>query len=230
LNILGIIPSRYGSTRFPGKPLAIINGKSMIQRVYEQASKSSSLTKIVVATDDKRIFNHVKEFSGEAVMTSDKHQNGTERCAEALSLTEGNYDAVINIQGDEPFIQPEQIDLVAACLNEGAQIATLVKRIKNEQEVKNLSIVKAVVRKSEAIVFTREMVLHGKVTFKHIGIYGYRASVLREIAKLPPSPLEKLHSLEQMRWMENGYKIKVKETRIETQAVDTPEDLKKFHV
>lgn len=200
----------------------------MIQRVYEQASKSQSLAKVAVATDDERIFNHVKGFGGAVVMTSSRHQNGTERCAEALSLIQGEYDAVINIQGDEPFIQPAQIDLVAECLNEGAQIATLVKQITNREELENASIVKVVVKNTEAVGFSRKLISKENASFRHIGIYGYKAAVLKEIAQLPPSPLEKIHSLEQLRWMENGYKIKVKETACETPAVDTPDDLERI--
>jgi len=156
LTILGIIPSRYNSKRFPGKPLATINGKSMIQRVYEHAAKAGSLEKVIVATDDKRIFNHVKGFGGDVVMTSEEHQTGTERCAEVLSLMKGNYGGVINIQGDEPFIQPEQIETVAKCLAEGAEIATLVKRIEKPEEFKSDSVVKVVVDKHrKALYFSR---------------------------------------------------------------------------
>lgn len=235
MTILGIIPSRYASTRFPGKPLAIINGRSMIQRVHEQASKCKSLCKVVVATDDERIFNHVKGFGGNVVMTSSTHRNGTERCAEALSLVKGDYDAVINIQGDEPFVQPEQIDLVAACLKEGAQIATLVKRIIAIEDIENTSVVKAVIgENSEVLSFTRKLTIPDKPFpskthyFKHIGIYGYKTAVLSAIVKLPPDPDEQLHSLEQLRWMKNGYIIKAKETALETRAVDTPDDLAKI--
>ena len=242
LTILGIIPSRYNSIRFPGKPLAVIKGKSMIQRVYEQASKSKTLKKVVVATDDERIYNHVKEFGGHVEMTSAEHKSGTERCAEALSLVDGEYDGVINIQGDEPFIQPDQIDKVACALEEGADITTLVKRIRSMEDYENTSVVK-VTRdvQSEKVWFSRKLSFSKKilsdkdflnkvVIHKHIGIYGYKASVLKAIVSLSPSPLEKLHSLEQLRWLENGYTIKVKETHFETQAVDTPEDLEKLRV
>lgn len=240
MTILGIIPSRYHSVRFPGKPLAVISGKSMIQRVYEQALKAESLKKVVVATDDDRIFRHVLDFGGAAVMTSANHRNGTERCAEALLLDGGKYDGVINIQGDEPFIQPEQIDLVAGCLKEGAEIATLVKRITIPEELNNASVVKVTVNKdSDAVDFCRKLAAplerqsgrdfsEAVVFYKHIGIYGYKAALLPVIAKLPPSRLERLHSLEQLRWLHHGFKIKAKETVYETLAVDTPEDLKKL--
>lgn len=239
LRILGIIPSRYASARFPGKPLVMIHGKSMIQRVYEQALKSKSLRKVLVATDDERIFNHVKEFAGNVVMTSAGHHNGTERCAEALLLESGNYDAVINIQGDEPFIQPEQIDLVAECLKEGAPIATLVKRITRLEDLENISVVKAVLgANAEVKEFSRKIAasketlnrpdfLTNTPCFKHIGIYGYKVSVLKEIVKLQPHPDEQLHSLEQLRWLKNGYQIKARKTAFETTAVDTPDDLEK---
>jgi len=240
LKLLGIIPARYHSARFPGKPLAMIAGKSMIFRVYEQASKAKFLLNVIVATDDERILHVVKSFGGEAVMTSSKHRNGTERCAEALSLAIGDYDAVINIQGDEPFIQPEQIELAASCLKEGAAIATLVKRIENSEEYKSSSVVKALINKhSEALYFSRSPLpfvsrkLSQKLFreyhfYKHIGIYGYQSSVLQTISALPPSPLEQLESLEQLRWLENGYKITVKETEYETRAIDTPEDLEQI--
>ena len=240
MRLLGIIPSRYHSTRFPGKPLAMIDGRTMIFRVYERASKARSLSKLIVATDDERILHVVKSFGGEAVMTSPKHRNGTERCAEALSLAIGDFDCVINIQGDEPFIQPEQIDLVADCLKEGAEIATLVRRIENPEEYKSESVVKVAVGKnSEALYFSRsplpfvnknitKKLLKENIFYKHTGIYGYTASVLQSIANLAPAPLEQLESLEQLRWLENGFKIRVKETHFETQAVDTAEDIEKI--
>lgn len=241
LSILGIIPSRFASTRFPGKPLALIQGKTMIQRVYEQARQASSLAHVLVATDDERIFTHVKEFGGEAVMTSPLCQNGTERCAEALQLAGAHWEYVINIQGDEPFIHPRQIDVIAECLAEtDAQIATLVKRIECAEEYLNTSVVKvAMNNKSEAMYFSRSPIPHVRkgisdddlkagAFFRHIGIYGYRADVLREIVKLSPAKLETLESLEQLRWLENGYRITTRETHFETRAVDTPEDLQEL--
>ena len=240
MKILGIIPARYASSRFPGKPLVDIGGKTMIQRVYEQAKKCRSLSEVIVATDDDRIFNHVNGFGGIAVMTGANHQSGTDRCAEVARLHPG-YDVIINIQGDEPFIAPEQIAKLTACFNDpGTQLATLVKRILSEQELHNTNSPKVVINKlSEAIYFSRATLPHIRgqepenwlefhTFFKHIGIYGYRADILQEVTKLPVSPLEKAESLEQLRWIDNGYRIKVAETELETHAVDVPEDLEKL--
>jgi 3-deoxy-manno-octulosonate cytidylyltransferase (CMP-KDO synthetase) len=235
--ILGIIPARYASSRFPGKPLVDIAGKSMIQRVYEQAKKCADLTEVIVATDDDRIFDHVTAFGGIAVMTSANHQSGTDRCAE-VALAHPQYHVVINIQGDEPYIDPEQITKLAACFaTPETQIATLVKKVKTEQELHNPNTPKVIVNKlNEAAYFSRSAIPHIRGEepanwlefypfFKHIGIYGYRADVLQEITKLPISALEKAESLEQLRWIENGYRIKVAETELETYAIDTPDDL-----
>jgi 3-deoxy-manno-octulosonate cytidylyltransferase (CMP-KDO synthetase) len=240
MNILGIIPARYASTRFPGKALVDIAGKTMIQRVYEQSKKCVHLSEVIVATDDERIFNHVAGFGGKVIMTSANHQSGTDRCAE-VALLHPHYDVIINIQGDEPFIDPEQIGKLAACFtNSGTQIATLIKKIENKQELFNSNTPKVIINKlSEAVYFSRSPLPHIRgqephdwlkhfTYFKHIGIYGYRADVLQEITKLPISPLEKAESLEQLRWIENGYRIKVAETGLETYAVDTPEDLEKL--
>jgi 3-deoxy-manno-octulosonate cytidylyltransferase (CMP-KDO synthetase) len=235
--VLGIIPARYASTRFPGKPLVDIAGKSMIQRVYEQAKKCIHLSEVIVATDDERIFDHVTAFGGAALITSTDHQSGTDRCAEVASQYP-QYDVIINIQGDEPYIDPEQISKLAACFkNVDTQIATLIKKVQNEQELFNVNSPKVVINKfSEAIYFSRSPLPHIRgqeqqnwlscyTYFKHIGIYGYRADVLQQITKLSVSSLEKAESLEQLRWIENGYRIKVAETELETYAVDTPEDL-----
>lgn len=235
--VLGLIPARYASTRFPGKPLVDIAGKSMIQRVFEQAKKCMQLDDVVVATDDERILNHVLEFGGNAVMTSTEHQSGTDRCAE-VSLQYPDYDVIINIQGDEPFIDPEQIGKVISCFDSpDTQLATLVKKIGSEQELFNPNSPKVIINKnSEAIYFSRlplpyirgqeqENWLQHFTFFKHIGIYGYRADILHQATKLPVSSLEKAESLEQLRWIENGYKIKVAETDLETYAIDTPEDI-----
>lgn len=240
MKILGIIPARYASTRFPGKPLVDIAGKSMLQRVYEQAKKCDRLAEVVVATDDDRIFNHVKDFGGTAVMTSSSHQSGTDRCAEVAALRP-EYDVIINIQGDEPYIDPEQISILASCFNDGTtEIATLVKKVKDEYELFNPNSPKVLINKNaEAIYFSRSPLPHIRgqqqqhwlehfTYFKHIGIYGYRADVLQQITRLAVSPLEKAESLEQLRWIENGYKIKVAETIMETVAIDTPDDLKKL--
>ena len=242
MKILGIIPARYASSRFPGKPLVDIAGKSMLQRVYEQAKKCPQLTEVIVATDDERIYDHVIAFGGVAVMTAADHQSGTDRCAE-VALAHPQYEIIINIQGDEPYIDPEQITKLAYCFSTpDVQIATLIKRVKSEQELYNPNSPKVVVNKlSEAIYFSRSALPHIRGEepqnwlefypyFKHIGIYGYRADVLQQITKLPVSSLEKAESLEQLRWIENGYRIKVAETELETHAIDTPEDLLKFTI
>lgn len=249
MKIIGIIPARYQSTRFPGKPLSIINGKSMIQRVFEQAQKSKLLSKIIVATDDKRIFDHVKSFGGNVMMTSAKHKSGTERCAEVIKKIKNSFDVVINIQGDEPFIHPQQIDLVAKILDatptpspkeRRTEIATLIKKISSEKDLLNENIVKVVANKNlEAIYFSRHPIpfLRGEKInswlkknsyYKHIGIYGYRKKTLLKIVKLKPTPLEITESLEQLRWIESGYKIRTATTTHESIAIDTPKDLKRI--
>ncbi|MFI5164188.1 MAG: 3-deoxy-manno-octulosonate cytidylyltransferase [Bacteroidia bacterium] len=258
MKILGIIPARYASTRFPGKPLVDVNGKPMIQRVYEQAKKCKSLTEVIVATDDKRIESAVKKFGGKVVMTSSKHESGTDRCYEAFQkfvpLKKGGkgvvaFDAVINIQGDEPFIHPEQISKVAGCftpLSSGrgvggeVELATLVIKSNNINELANPNIIKVIINKNkEAIYFSRTVIPYYRgekisnwtkhhTYYKHIGIYGYRTDILAEITKLKRSPLEIAESLEQLRWLENGYKISVEFTNLESHSIDTPEDLKKI--
>jgi 3-deoxy-manno-octulosonate cytidylyltransferase (CMP-KDO synthetase) len=242
MKILGIIPARYASTRFPGKPLININGKSMIQRVYEQVVLSQSLNDVIVATDDKRIEEHVKSFGGNVFMTSNLHISGTERCNEVVEkIGNQNIDIVINIQGDEPFINPNQIDALSDCFeNEKNQIATLKKKIINSSELYDNNVVKVISDNNDkAIYFSRlpipflrgiekESWLICNIHFKHIGIYAYRKEVLNEIVKLPMGNLEKFESLEQLRWIENGYSITVKETDIESISIDTPEDLEKI--
>ena len=236
-NIVGIIPSRYASTRFPAKPLVGIAGKSMIQRVYEQASKATKLSQVFVATDDQRIFDHVKSFGGEVAMTSTEHQTGTDRCAEVMSSLEG-VDVVINIQGDEPFIHPEQIDQLAEIMSGSeVEIGTLVKRIEVAEDLFSDTVVKVVKSLTdEAIYFSRSPIpfqkgidekewLANRIYYKHIGMYGYRSDVLQSISELPQTPLEKSESLEQLRWLENGYTIQLAETEHESNSVDTPEDL-----
>ena len=240
MQTLGIIPARYASTRFPGKPLVDIAGKSMIQRVYEQAKKCIHLNEVIVATDDDRIFDHVTGFGGVAVMTSPDHQSGTDRCAE-VALKHPDYDVIINIQGDEPCIDPEQISKLITCFkDEQTQIATLIKKVLTDQELHNTNSPKVIVNKhSEALYFSRSPLPHIRgqepqnwlqhfTYFKHIGIYGYRADILQQITKLPISSLERAESLEQLRWIDNGYRIKVAETELETYAIDTPEDLEKL--
>ena len=209
----------------------------MIQRVYEQAKKCVDLSEVIVATDDTRIYDHVLNFGGVAVMTAGTHQSGTDRCAE-VALQHPQYNVIINIQGDEPYIDPEQISKLAACFNNTeTQIATLVKKVKSIDELLNPNSPKVVINKlSEAVYFSRSPLPHIRgqeqenwldyyTYFKHIGIYGYRADILQQITKLPVSPLEKAESLEQLRWIENGYRIKIAETELETYSVDTPGDL-----
>lgn len=241
---IGIIPSRYSSTRFPGKPLIEIKGKSMIQRVYEQSSKSKKLSKLVVATDDERIYNHVKSFGGDVLMTNINHTNGTSRCNEILTLLENEgeeFDVAINIQGDEPYINPEQIDSVIALFeNDKVQIGTLVKEISSSDELFNPNVVKAVIgNENNALYFSRRAIpmLRGIdkdiwfdhfTYFKHIGIYGYKTSVLKTIAIMPIGIIEKAEKLEQLRWLENGIPISVNITDYESIAVDTEDDLRKL--
>jgi 3-deoxy-manno-octulosonate cytidylyltransferase (CMP-KDO synthetase) len=233
IHIIGVIPARYASTRFPGKPLIDIGGKSMIQRVYEQCVKTSILSDVIVATDDQRIADHVVAFGGKVMMTADTHQSGTDRCAEVALKYNGTCDAVINIQGDEPFIDPKQIELLASAFNdESTQIATLIKKISSEEEVRNPNVVKVIANKyNQAIYFSRSPIPYRRnpsveiTYFKHVGIYGYRKQILTEITQLSVSNLEQAESLEQLRWIENGYKIILKETDMETIAIDSPDDL-----
>jgi len=239
VQILGIIPARYASTRFPAKALADIGGKSMIRRVYEQATQAGKLSKVIVATDDQRIMDHVLNFGGQAVMTSENHQSGTDRCYEALTKTEGKYDYVINIQGDEPFISPEPIDSLANELNGITELATLVKIIDQEDLLFNVNVPKAVLNvRNEIMYFSRQTIpyirnheatewLKNHVFYKHIGIYAYRSDVLEALTRLPVSALEKAEALEQLRWLENGYSIKAVITNDDSHGVDTPEDLEK---
>jgi 3-deoxy-manno-octulosonate cytidylyltransferase (CMP-KDO synthetase) len=241
MRIIGIIPARFASTRFPGKPLVDIGGKSMIQRVYEQAKKSGSVADVIVATDDARIEEHVKQFGGRVVMTSEAHQSGTDRCFEAIQKFDASADIVINIQGDEPFIQPEQIDMIASCFDsEQVKIATLVKKITSYEELTNVNIPKVVLNTfGDAIYFSRQTIpyIRGKekeqwldchTFYKHIGIYAYTTKALAEITKLQQSALELSEGLEQLRWIENGYNIRTKITDLENVAVDVPDDLKKL--
>ncbi|MEJ5996503.1 3-deoxy-manno-octulosonate cytidylyltransferase [Pedobacter sp. Du54] len=235
MNSLGIIPARYASTRFPGKPLVDIKGKTMIQRVYEQ-SMLANLNKVVVATDDERIAAEVTRFGGEFVMTASSHQSGTDRCAEVVKNLPG-YDIVINIQGDEPFIDPKQINLISDCFDDkNVKLATLIKEIHSEEELFNPNIPKVVVgNQHQALYFSRHPIpylrnpTHLHQYYKHIGIYGYKTSTLLEITQLTPSTLELAESLEQLRWIENGYQIKTKLTDIETIAIDSPNDLLKIN-
>ncbi len=241
MKFIGIIPARYASTRFPGKPLADMKGKYMIQRVYEQACKV--LDRVCVATDDERIFNAVQSFGGQVVMTSDRHRSGTDRCFEAYTNLGGGEEVVINIQGDEPFIKPEQIESLIACFDSPqTQIATLVRPFEateGYEVLANPNSPKVVMNeRHEALYFSRSIIpylrgvepeqwLSQHVYYKHIGMYGYRADVLGEITRLPQSSLELAESLEQLRWLQNGYTVKVGITTQETIGIDTPADLQK---
>ena len=238
--IVGIIPARYASSRFPGKPLIDIQGKSMIQRVYQQAAKSKLLHKVVVATDDEKIFNHVKIFGGEVVMTATDHPSGTDRCWDALQQLEEDYQYVINIQGDEPFIEPEQIDELAAILKDDTtELATQMIAVDNYEMLFDKGEVKIVLNKNnEALYFSRVVIPFIKGVdekewhqhhqyFRHVGMYAYRKDILDKITKLPVSSLEKAESLEQLRWIENGFIIKCVITKYESHCIDTPEDVEK---
>lgn len=241
MKFVAIIPARYASSRFPGKPLVDMDGKPMIQRVYEQVRQS--VDSVYVATDDKRIFEAVEEFGGHAVMTSSLHRSGTDRCNEALSKIDKAFDVVINIQGDEPFVSSQQIDTLKNCFTDKfVEIATLVKPFKTTDEIdliENPSTPKVVLsQNNEAIFFSRSIIPYVRdrdrsewpshhVFYKHIGIYGYRSDVLQQITQLPAGILEQAESLEQLRWIENGYKIKVGITECETIGIDTPEDLQR---
>lgn len=241
MKFIAIIPARYASTRFPGKPLADMAGKTMIQRVYEQVQKAVS--EVWVATDNVLIFEAVETLGGKAIMTSEDHRSGTDRIYEAFEKIGHGYDVIINVQGDEPFIQPEQIMALMDCFDsKDVQLATLVKPFRKEDgfdALFNPNSPKVVINKdNEAIYFSRSIVpyirdvhhtewLDKHTFYKHIGMYAYRADVLKEITKLPLSSLEKAESLEQLRWVENGYTIKVGYTYVETIGIDTPEDLER---
>ena len=238
MKFIGLIPARYASTRFPGKPLALLAGKPVIQHVYEQAVKV--LDAVYVATDDERIYNKVTEFGGKAVMTSTKHHSGTDRIEEALEKVGGDFDVVVNIQGDEPFIAQSQIETLCHCFeDEVTQIATLGKPFECIEAVENPNSPKIVVdNRGYAMYFSRSVIpfvrgverqewLKKYPFLKHLGIYAYRTEVLKAITRLPQSSLELAESLEQLRWLENGYRIKVGITNVETVGIDTPEDLQR---
>ena len=239
MKVIAIIPARYASTRFPGKPLAILGGKTVIRRVWEQVSRV--IDDVAVATDDRRIAEAVEAFGGRAVITSPNHRSGTDRCYEAYCLIGGEYDVVVNVQGDEPFISPSQIRALTACFDdESTDIATLVKPFAASdgiEALENPNSPKVVIdNESRAIYFSRSVIpylrgversewLARHTFYKHIGMYAFRRDVLREVTSLPQSSLERAESLEQLRWLENGYKIGVGITDIETVGIDTPEDL-----
>ncbi len=241
MKVLAIIPARYASTRFPAKALALIGEKSMIQRVYEQVLKVGIVDKTIVATDDDRIFKHVQTFGGAVEMTSENHPSGTDRCAE-IAERHPEYDCIINVQGDEPFIQPEQIERAVRPLLDGnnIQISTLAKKINTEATLFNPNVVKVVFGATgQALYFSRQTIpfirdvqetawLEAQAFYKHIGLYTFRRATLLALTKLKESRLEKAERLEQLRWLEHGYKIQVALTDLETQGVDTPEDLERI--
>lgn len=237
MKVTGIIPARYNSSRLPGKPLVNINGKTMIRRVYEQCMKCPALNDVIVATDNEEIKAEVESFGGVVVMTSPHHLNGTERCNEVAEKL-ADTDVVINIQGDEPYIHPEQITLVAESFkNTNTQISTLAKVMESYEELFTASIIKVVFdNRYNALYFSRNCIPHVRgvvepeymqyhTFYRHIGIYGYRKEVLKELVKLSPTILEKAESLEQLRWLENGYKIHISITEHDSISIDTPEDL-----
>ncbi len=245
--IIGIIPARYGSTRFPGKPLADIGGKSMIQRVLEQAKQAKSLDKLIVATDDERIAEAVRALGEAVVMTRSDHPSGTDRCQEAYErlVADGQtqcstQDYIVNIQGDEPFLDPAQIDELTAILDGTVQLATQMATVDSAAMLHDPKEAKIIINpQGEALYFSRSAIpfLWGVVPdqwhlhhayHRHVGLYAYRADVLAEITQLPPSPLERAESLEQLRWIEAGYRIKLVATNYQTPSVDSPADIEKL--
>lgn len=245
INTLGVIPARYASSRFPGKPLVMIDGKSMIMRVYEQTLKTTVLDRVIVSTDDERIFNHVKDCGGEVMMTSESHISGTSRIGEVVEhlsfMNHCPYDVIVNIQGDEPFIDPSQIDLIVSLfINPEVKIGTLIRKIEDNSDLLNPNVVKTVVdQEGKAMYFSRSPIpylrgipqeewLNNLDFYKHIGLYAYRSSVLKLILNLPESPQELAESLEQLRWLYHGYSIHTAVTDIETVGIDVPEDLLKL--
>lgn len=238
MNIIGIIPARFASTRFPAKALALIDGISMIQRVYNQACKSKVLSSVFVATDHQDIYNHVLSFGGNVVLTNSNHSSGTDRVYEAALNMPQLPDVIINIQGDEPLIEPEVIDSLAYLFTDiSVQIATFASAIRKSEDIFNPNVVKVVIsNQNEALYFSRNPIpfvrqfdkndwLKNGPFLKHIGIYGYRFDMLQKLVQLSPSKLEIAESLEQLRWLEAGYKIKVQITDYESIGIDTPEDL-----
>ncbi len=244
MRVLAVIPARYASTRFPAKPLALLGGKPIVQWVYEAVAKA--VERVVVATDDQRIYDAVVAFGGEAVMTSTEHQSGTDRCAEAFEKCGYEADIVVNVQGDEPFIAPEQIATLLQCFeNETVEIATLAREFKAEEGIEaleNPNSPKVVISpKGEAVYFSRSVVpylrdverskwLEHHTFYKHVGIYAFRAATLGEITRLPLSPMERAERLEQLRWLESGYKIGVGITDVENVGIDTPDDLQRAEI
>ena len=238
-SILGIIPARYASSRFPGKPLIEILGKSMIQRVYEQTKKSNLLADVIVATDDERVFKHVESFGGKVVYTEESHPSGTDRCFEALQNYGANFDYVINIQGDEPFIDPSQINLLCEVCDGKTELATLMIEVDSHDVLFDTGEVKITLNShNEALYFSRMVIpfikdkaqeewhLH-HTYYRHVGMYAYRNDVLNQITKLKTSSLENAESLEQLRWLENGFKVKCVTTHFDSHCIDTPDDIEK---
>ena len=237
MKFITIIPARYASTRFPGKPLAVLGGKPVIQRVYEQAV--SVLSEAYVATDDERIFQCVEQFGGRAVMTRSDHKSGTDRIEEAAEKIGTDADVIINIQGDEPFVAASQLKTLMQLFDDPTtQIGTLGKRFGTAEAAMNPNSPKIVCdRRGFALYFSRSVIPYVRGAqndwfthfpyLKHLGLYAYRREVLREVTQLPQSPLELAESLEQLRWLENGYRIRVGETDVETVGIDTPEDLQR---
>ena len=238
MKFMAIIPARYASTRFPGKPLAVLGGKTVIQRVYEQVS--SVLSEVYVATDDQRIYDCVEGFGGKAVMTREDHKSGTDRIEEAVEKIGTDADIIINVQGDEPFIQPSQVETLMHLFDAPeTQIGTLGKLFESMEAVENPNSPKIVTdNRGFALYFSRSVIPYirgierndwfGQYPFlKHLGIYAYRREVLAEVTRLPQSSLEKAESLEQLRWLQNGYRIRVGLTDVETIGIDTPEDLQR---
>lgn len=228
MKIIGIIPARYASSRFPGKPLTIIDGKPMIQHVYEQCLKAKSLSDVIIATDDERIIQAIESFGGKYILTSPTHPSGTDRCAEVAEKIDA--DAFINIQGDEPRIHPEQIDEVADLLKKGAPIATLARSI-SENEAEDPHVVKVVKDiHQKALYFSRLKIPYQSKQgyLQHVGIYGFQKEILLKITQLEVSTLESSEKLEQLRWLENGYNISVGLTTYKSIAIDIPDDLNKL--
>ncbi|MBO4308172.1 MAG: 3-deoxy-manno-octulosonate cytidylyltransferase [Bacteroidales bacterium] len=244
MKILGIIPARYASTRFPGKPLALIDGKPMIEHVWRGVTESSAVSRAIVATDDSRIAEAVRAFGGEVMMTGEHHRSGTDRCGEVVKKLVHSadcYDVVINIQGDEPRVAASQLRTVAAIFDDPkTEIATLKKSIASPEELFSPNVVKVVCNPSgDALYFSRQPIPYLRNTekdlwlekqkyYKHIGIYAFRLDILESVTKLAQTPLELSESLEQLRWLENGFRISVRETDVENIAIDTPEDLLKL--
>lgn len=247
--IIGIIPARYGSTRFPGKPLIDIQGKSMIRRVYEQATQAQCLSRIIVATDDERILRHVQDFGGEALITHPDHPSGTDRCWEAFCLMKNDewrmenkntHRYIINIQGDEPFLAPEQIDELGSILDGSVEIASQMIPVSSAELLWDAGEAKVIVNEQhEALYFSRSVIPYLKgipqdqwhlhhAYYRQVGMYAYRTDVLEKLTQLPLSPLEKAESLEQLRWLQHGFKIKMALTTYESHCIDTPEDLRRL--